>query len=368
MDGKFTNEKPELMEVSFIKNLKVLDLSTVLAGPSVGTFFAELGAQVLKIENTTIPDVTRSWKLPSENQNSTVSAYFSSVNYRKEYLQLNLKLEADYLQFIDLVKDADILISNFKFGDEAKLKLTDEQLRAVNKNLLIGKINGFGSDSDRVAYDLILQAESGFMSMNGTPESGPVKMPVAFIDVLAAHQLKEGLLLALLERKINDCAKTIEVSLYDAAICSLVNQASNYLMAQKIPERIGSLHPNIAPYGEIFETKDKELITFAIGSTVHFEKLCSYLSLENLVTDSRFSSNQNRVINRQLLFEIVQAKIVDFKADEILNHMLQQHVPVGKIKNLETVFADKTAQDLVRSELIEDIETKRLTSIAFKWK
>lgn len=368
MDGNFTNEKIELMELSFISKLKIIDLSTVLAGPSVGTFFAELGAQVLKIENAAIPDVTRSWKLPSEDQNSNVSAYFSSVNYRKEFLQLNLKSEVDYLQFIDLVKDADILISNFKFGDEAKLKLTDEDLRSVNKNLIIGKINGFGAESDRVAYDLILQAESGFMSMNGTPESGPVKMPVAFIDVLAAHQLKEGLLLALLERQINCKAKTIEVSLYDAAICSLVNQASNYLMAKKIPQRIGSLHPNIAPYGEIFETKDQQLITFAIGSAIHFEKLCTFLELENLVSDERFSTNQNRVINRQVLFELLQARIVEFNADEILNNMLQQHVPAGKIKNLEAVFSENTALDLVRSELIEGTATQRLTSIAFKWK
>ena len=368
MDGNVTNEKIELMELSFISKLKVIDLSTVLAGPSVGTFFAELGAQVLKIENAAIPDVTRSWKLPSENQESTISAYFSSVNYRKEYLQLNLKSEVDYVQFLDLVKDADILISNFKFGDEAKLKLTDEHLRAINSNLIIGKINGFGSESDRVAYDLILQAESGFMSMNGTPESGPVKMPVAFIDVLAAHQLKEGLLLALLERQLNGNAKTVEVSLYDAAICSLVNQASNYLMAKKVPQRIGSLHPNIAPYGEIFETKDQQLITFAIGSPIHFEKLCTFLGLEKLITDIRFSSNQNRVINRQLLFEILQARIVAFTADELLSNMLQQHVPAGKIKNLEVVFAEKTAQDLVRSEVIDNTETKRLTSIAFKWK
>ncbi len=356
------------MELSFISKLKVIDLSTVLAGPSVGTFFAELGAQVIKIENTANPDVTRSWKLPSENQESTVSAYFSSVNYRKEYLQLNLKSEVDYLQFLDLLKDADILISNFKFGDEEKMKLTDEHLRAVNENLIIGKINGFGSESDRVAYDLILQAETGFMSMNGTPASGPVKMPIAFIDVLAAHQLKEGLLLALLERQLNGNAKTIEVSLFDAAICSLVNQASNYLMANKVPQRIGSLHPNIAPYGEIFETKDQQLITFAIGSTIHFEKLCTFLGLKNLITDIRFSSNQNRVINRQLLFEILHERIVDFTADELLTNMLQQHVPAGKIKNLEAVFAEKKVQDLVRSEMIDQKVTKRLTSIAFKWK
>jgi len=356
------------MELLFISKLKVIDISTVLAGPSVATFFAELGAQVIKIENASIPDVTRSWKLPSENQDSTISAYFSSVNYRKEYLQLNLKSELDYKQFLDLVKDADILISNFKFGDEAKMKLTDEHLRVINSNLIIGKINGFGSQSDRVAYDLILQAESGFMSINGTPESGPVKMPVAFIDVLAAHQLKEGLLLALLERHLNGNAKTVEVSLYDAAICSLVNQASNYLMARKVPERIGSLHPNIAPYGELFETNDQQLITFAIGSSIHFEKLCTFLGLENLITDDRFSSNQHRVINRQILFEIMQARIINFNADELLSNMLQQHVPAGKIKNLDAVFAEKKAQDLVRSEVIDNTETKRLSSIAFKWK
>src|SRR5690606_15808816 len=103
---------------------------------------------------------------------------------------------------------------------------------------------------------LILQAESGFMSMNGTPESGPVKMPVALIDVLAAHHLKEGILLALYERENSGKGKAVCVSLYDAALSSLVNQASNYLMAGKVPQRIGSLHPNIAPYGEIFETKD----------------------------------------------------------------------------------------------------------------
>jgi len=368
LDGNSAIQKKLSVEISIFSGLKVVDLSTVLAGPSVGTFFAELGASVLKIENSAIPDVTRSWKLPVEDQKSTVSAYFSSVNYGKDYLNLNLKLATDYERFLEIIKDADILISNFKLGDEVKLKLEDKRLRALNPRLIIGKINGFGSDSDRVAYDLILQAESGFMSMNGTPESGPVKIPIAIIDVIAAHQLKEGLLLALIELQQKGKAKTIEVSLYDAAICSLVNQASNYLMSQYVPQRIGSLHPNIAPYGELFETKDNEFITFAIGSLVHFQKLCDFLGLEYLVNHDQFSSNQKRVINREKLFVFLQEKIKDFTADEILNEMLQKHVPAGKIKNLEAVFADQSALDLVRIETIEGIQTKRLTSIAFKWK
>lgn len=349
------------------ENLTILDASTVLAGPSVGTFFAELGARVIKIENPRVPDVTRSWKLSVEDPNSPISAYFSSVNYKKEYVSLDLSSSEGQQEFLKLIQTSDILISNFKFGDEAKFGITDEHLRALNPKLICGKISGFGSASDRVAYDLILQAESGMMSMNGTPESGPVKMPVAFIDVLAAHHLKEGLLLALLKRQENGIGTTVSVSLYDAAVSSLINQASNYLMTGKVPQRIGSLHPNIAPYGEIFQTKNEQLITFAIGSNAHFVKLCTFLGLEELIQDPKFNDNPSRVVNRTILFELLENKINSLNADEILTAMLEQKVPAGKIKNLAEVFSDEDAQSLVREETIDGISTKRVSSIAFKW-
>lgn len=348
------------------EDLLVVDLSTVLAGPSVATFFAELGAKVIKVENKKGYDVTRSWKLPNENKESIISAYFSSVNYKKQYIQLNLRTEEDHQDFLQLIKVADILIMNFKHGDQEKLGLEESVLRKCNPGLIIGKISGFGKESDRVAYDLILQAETGFMSMNGTSESGPVKMPVAMIDVLAAHQLKEGILVAMLKQKESGKATTVTVSLYDAAVSSLVNQASNYLMQQHIPERIGSLHPNIAPYGEIFTTKDNAQITFAIGSNAHFEKLCDYLHLEDLKTDIRFSDNQSRVINRLLLQGKLQERIAEINADEVLHAMHNEHVPTGKIKNLKEVFENPTAQRLVRKEQIYNVQTKRVTSIAFE--
>ncbi len=349
-------------------DLKIIDLSTVLAGPSVGTFFAELGAQVLKIEHPKNADVTRSWKLASEDASESVSAYFSSVNYGKTYLSLDLKNEKDYATFIDHVQKADILLSNFKKGDDEKLNVTDEQLRSINPSLIIGKITGFGNESDRVAYDLILQAESGFMSMNGTSTSGPVKMPVALIDVLAAHHLKEGLLIALLQRNQSSEIKTVSVSLYEAAICSLANQASNYLMEQHIPQRIGSLHPNIAPYGEIFSTKSNDLVTFAIGSNQHFEKLCDYLNCEELIIDDRFKENKDRVKNRMQLFEYLQEKIKLFDTVTLLHEMHQRYVPAGEIKNLQAVFQEQAAQNLIRTETINGKETKRITSIGFQWK
>ena len=352
---------------TFIKNLRILDLSTVLAGPSVGSFFAELGAEVIKIEHPTHKDVTRSWKLPSEKSDSKISAYFSSVNYNKTYRYLNLKNKSDYEEFLQLLKKADVLLMNFKKGDQEKLQITDDILLGMNSQLIIGKINGFGTQSDRVAYDLILQAESGFMSMNGTTESGPLKMPIALIDVLAAHHLKEGLLLELTEKLTmeNYKGRAVSVSLYEAAVSSLVNQASNYLMTGNIPARMGSLHPNIAPYGELFTTKDGGIITFAIGSNRHFELLCKWLKRSDLIMDDKFRSVQNRVQHRVELFKEIQYSVNQIEAIEILEGMQELNVPCAKIKNLKEVFNDPLAKSMIKEEQIDEILTKRVSSIAF---
>lgn len=348
------------------QDLTVIDLSTVLAGPSVGTFFAELGARVIKIEHPQHGDVTNTWRLKQESDLSKQSAYYASVNYLKEKLTLDLTKEVDTLLFQNHLKSADILLMNFKKGDDQKLKVTPADLWKINQTLIIGKITGFGSDNDRIAYDLILQAETGFMSMNGTPESGPVKMPVALIDVLAAHQLKEGLLLALMQRQPNK-GQVVSVSLYDAAICSLANQASNYLMAQQVAQRIGSLHPNIAPYGEIFETQDGQFITFAIGSDQHFDKLVSYLDLNELAQDPRFCSNIERVKNREALFKYLASIISMRTCTQITAALFELNVPVAKIKALDEVFTDPKALNLVKEEHINGQNTRRVSQIAFKF-
>jgi crotonobetainyl-CoA:carnitine CoA-transferase CaiB-like acyl-CoA transferase len=354
------------MSILPFQDLTIIDLSTVLAGPSVGTFFAELGARVIKIEHPIHGDVTNTWCLVSEAQPNQKSAYYASVNYLKETLALDLTNPEHYTLFEDYLLSADILIMNFKKGDDQKLKVTPSDLWRINPSLLIGKITGFGSDNDRIAYDLILQAETGFMSMNGTSESGPVKMPVALIDVLAAHQLKEGLLLALFQRQ-KDKGQIVTVSLYDAAICSLANQASNYLMAQQVPQRIGSLHPNIAPYGEIFETLDGQLLTFAIGSDQHFDKLVSYLGQPELSQDPRFGSNIERLKNREVLFKHLESVISIRTCAQITAALFELNVPVAKIKTLDEVFADPKALSLVKEEHINGQNTRRVSQIAFKF-
>jgi crotonobetainyl-CoA:carnitine CoA-transferase CaiB-like acyl-CoA transferase len=321
------------------KELKVIELASVLAGPAVGMFFAELGAEVIKIENkNTGGDVTRGWKLPTENKKDKTSAYFYSVNYGKQHLFLNIKESNDYQQLIQLIKTADIIISNFKKGDDKKLKVDFNTLKKINQTLIYANISGFGENSDRVAFDLVLQAESGFMSMNGTKESGPLKMPVALIDILAAHQLKEGILTALLQREKTGKGLKVSVSLLDSAVASLANQASNWLIGKQLPTRTGSLHPNIAPYGEIFKTKDQFEITLAIGSESQFKDLCSILKI---TISNIFESNALRVKNRVALFKIIQEKIAQKNLKWHITTFEKAQVPYGQIKNLEQVFSDK---------------------------
>lgn len=355
------------MKTNFFDNLKVIEIASVLAGPSVGMFFSELGSDVIKIENKkTNGDVTRSWKLPSEKKETNISAYFCAVNWHKTYEFLDLTNSVDLQKVKDLIKESDIVILNFKKGDDIKFGLSYTALKKINPRLIYGCISGFGEENDRVAYDLILQAESGYMSMNGTPTSGPIKMPIALIDVLAGHQLKEGLLVALIERIKTGLGQKVSVSLYDSALASLANQATNWLMGNHVAQPIGSIHPNICPYGELFNTKDNHLITFAIGSNKQFNNLCTILKLDTIVDDVLYSTNVNRVENRESLYELISDRVSDWNAQELINVLHLKFVPVAKINSIDEVFKDPKAQSLILEENINGITTKRVKTVVFK--
>lgn len=344
-------------------DLKVIELAGVLAGPSAGLFFAELGATVIKIENPkTGGDVTRSWKLKSEDASDKTSAYYWSVNAGKEILFLDLSIDKDLQSFYQLIKTADVLITNYKLGDDLKLKVDYDTLKALNPTLIYASINGFGNTSPRTAYDLILQAESGFMFMNGEKDAAPLKMPVALIDILAGHQLKEAILITLLNKYKTNKGSHITVSLFDTAIASLANQATNWLIAHHLPTAQGSLHPNIAPYGEIFTTKDNHQITFAIGSDKQFKHLCEILNLD-LFSHSDFENNQLRVSNRNDLFFKLNSVIQSLAFDELFNSCLKHDVPIGKIRNLKEVFELPKVQTMLNS--FSNIQSVK--SISFKF-
>ena len=350
-----------------LSDLKVIELASVLAGPDVGMFFAEMGAKVIKVENkSTKGDVTRSWKLATESKEASVSAYFSAINYNKEYVFYDLKDQTDKQEVLDLIKDADIVIANFKPGADIQLGMDYKSLKKLNPTLIYGEINGYGKSSKRAAYDVVLQAETGYMSMNGTPTSGPVKMPIALIDVLAAHQLKEGLLLALLNKAKTNKGSFVEVSLYDTAVSSLKNQATNWLMNNFIPQRIGSLHPNIAPYGETFETKDNRFLVLAIGNNKHFNQLLEIIGANELIDDEQFSTNQLRIKNRTLLDKGLQPYFKKSLSDDLMRSFLEKNIPVGIINNVKEVFENENAQQLVLKENIDGIATARVKTAVFK--
>lgn len=348
-----------------LKDIRVLDLSSVLAGPSVGMFLAELGAEVIKIENpATNGDVTRTWKNPAENENNPVSAYYLSVNaFKKEikFLNLHQKENIDYLHSI--IHTFDIVISNFKYQDDKKFKLDYQTLKNIHPQIIYAHITGFGYDNPRIAFDLILQAETGYMYLNREPEHLPNKMPVALIDVLAAHHLKEGILLALYQKLKHNKGAYVHCSLYNAAVCSLINQSANYTVAQYNPPPMGSMHPNIAPYGEIFVCKDKTMLTFAIGTDKQFADLCSLLNIPHY---SDFSDNIKRVKNREHLYKILQQEIQKYDSRDLYQNALQNNIPVAIIKDIAQVINHPATQKLIKPVYFNNQTYNIITSIAFE--
>jgi crotonobetainyl-CoA:carnitine CoA-transferase CaiB-like acyl-CoA transferase len=337
-----------------LSNIKVLELASVLAGPSVGQFFAELGAEVIKVENLkTGGDVTRTWKGAGE-QTDDCSAYFCSVNWGKKSIALDLT-SAEGRDIVQMLADkCDIIIASYKPGDAEKLGVAYSQLATRNSQLIYGQVTGYGSDNDRVGYDAVLQAESGFMDLNGEKNDPPTKMPVALIDVLAGHQLKEGLLLALLNRERTKKGCLVEVSLIETAVSSLVNQASNWLVANKLPTRQGSAHPNIAPYGESFETADGKRVLLAIGSDRQFQDLCQILGLS---TDARFATNQLRVQNRVALASLLADFFKSWKVNELLTQINRNKIPAGIIQTVkEAVLMPEVQSTFLESGSLKGIK------------
>lgn len=325
----------------------MLELASVLAGPGVGQFFAELGAEVIKVENLkTGGDVTRSWK-SSDEMTDDRSAYFCSVNWGKQSIALDLTFREGRDIVHRLAQRAHVVIASYKPGDAEKLGVDYATLSLHHPGLIYGQITGYGSNNPRVGYDAVIQAEAGFMYMNGEPGGPSLKIPVALMDVLAGHHLKEGLLLALLEKNRTGTGKLVEVSLLQAAVASLANQASNFLVAGKLPQKQGSAHPNIAPYGDVFTTADGQEILLAIGTDRQFEQLYKILKINGFSKDFPFETNLSRVRNRPLLNEVLGAAIRLFEARELLEKLHGEKIPAALIRNMAEVMEDPLVSEMM---------------------
>ena len=348
----------------------VVELASVLAGPAVGLFFAELGATVVKIENArTGGDVTRRWKLPAEPAESPYSAYYCSVNYKKNVRMADLSSAEGQAEAREWIAKADIVLSNFKRSSAQRLGMDYESLRPLKPDLVYAQLDAFGPEDPRPAFDVVLQAEAGFLYMTGTPGQPPVKMPVALIDILAAHQLKEAILVALLHRYRTGQGSFVSTSLLDAAVAALANQATNWLMEGHIPQPMGTQHPNIAPYGDIFEAKDGKPLVIAAGTEAQFQRLCECLGLPELAQDPRFSDNKSRVAHRGALCELLRPRFLDQGRAAWIARLGAAAVPVGSIRNMKEVFQSPRAKRLILSNPLPDGRiARRVATAAFEWK
>lgn len=316
-----------LMDGPPLARLKVLELATILAGPSVGMFLAELGARVVKVEPPDSGDPTRGWYHPEES-GEHLSAYFNCVNWGKRSIVLDLRQHRSWLD--PLLAQSDILLMNCKPGDEVKLQLQPEELMKQHPRLIIGWVCGY-PDSSRPGLDALIQAEAGFMSMNGPPGGPPCKLPVALVDLLAAHQLKAGILLALWLRDRGQGGRLVKVSLWEAALASLANQATHVLMTGVEPTPQGSEHPNLFPYGTRLLCRDGELL-LAVGTDRQFERLCQCLGYPELA--QRYPKQIDRVSHREAVRTELMSRSQHLASQELLDHLHRLGVPAGRIQSV----------------------------------
>jgi len=324
-----------------LKGIKVIELARILAGPWVGQTLSDLGAQVIKVESHEGDD-TRRWGPPwIEVNGDNSAAYFHACNRGKQSIVCNLKEAADRDRLHALISDADVLIENFKVGGLAQYGLDADTLTQTNPELVYCSITGFGQDgpyAKRAGYDFMIQGMSGIMDLTGDPDGEPQKMGVAFADILTGLYSVIAIQSALIHRQRTGQGQHIDMALFDCMTGVLANQSMNYLASGKAPTRMGNKHPNIAPY-QTFAVSDGHLI-IAVGNDQQFKRLCEVLNLLELSQDERFSSNSQRVENREALECRLAESIVLWSRDELLIALEEAVVPAGPINTVEDVFND----------------------------
>jgi len=292
--------------------------------------------------------VTRGWLLPGEDKTG-VSAYFSCCNLGKRSVAIDASHPHGRNLCQQLAAASDVVIASYKPGDAEKFGLDAATLRADNPRLVYAQITAYGLDDPRVGYDALIQAEAGFTFMNGEPgpDRQPTKMPVALVDLLAAHQLKESIILALWQRDRTGEGAYVHCSLLAAAVVSLANQATGYLRAGRVPQRMGSDHPSIVPYGTVFLDKDGLPLLLVVGSDAQFRSLCDVLGQPEMGTDPRYATNTLRVSNRAVLVPLLTDLIRKEARADLLSRLEKRKVPAGAIADMSTVFQAPQAEALV---------------------
>lgn len=327
-----------------LNDIKVLDLSRVLAGPLAGQILADLGADVIKVERPETGDDTRSWGPPfatTNNDEQGESAYFCCANRNKRSVCIDITTAEGQAHLHKLVAQSDVVLENFKVGQAAKYNLDYPTLTKLNPRLIYCSITGFGQTgpyAERLGYDFLVQAMGGLMSVTGEKDGQPLKVGVAHTDVMTGLYAVIGVLAAIHERKTSGLGQHIDLALFDVTVASMVNQASNYLIGNVVPKPLGNAHPNIVPY-QSFATKDSYCVV-TIGNDGQFTRFCEVLGLGNLASHPDYNNNAARVKNRDALIPMLQQQLLRHTTSEWLSIFDQANVPAAPINSMDEVFSD----------------------------
>lgn len=324
-----------------LSGLKVVELARILAGPWIGQSLADLGAEVIKVESPDGDD-TRKWGPPFiERDGDKTAAYYYAANRGKDCVTCDFRTPEGQEQVRALIKDADILIENFKVGGLAKYGLDYDSVKELNPRLIYCSITGFGQDgpyAKRAGYDFLLQGMSGLMSITGEPDRQPQKVGVAVTDIVTGLYGTIGVLAAVEQRHTTGKGQHIDMSLLDCATAMLANQAMNFLATNESPERRGNAHPNIAPY-QVLPTADGHFI-LAVGNDGQFQRFCEVIDRVDLRDDPDFATNQLRVENREVLTIKIEQETQKWQKIDLLDALEAATVPAGPINSVGEAFDD----------------------------
>ncbi len=338
---------------SALQNIRVLDMSRILAGPWAGQLPGDYGADVIKVERPGQGDDTRRWGPPWLGE---ASAYYLSTNRNKRSVTIDLSQPGGQKLTRELVNQADVLIENFKVGTLARYGLDPQALMDANPRLIICSISAFGqsgSRADEPGYDAMIQASAGLMSITGPPDDaaggGPQKVGVAIADIMAGMYAATAILAALQAREATGTGQHIDIPLYDSQVAWLANQAMNFLVGNKVPGRMGTAHPNLVPY-QAFRTSDGNLM-LAVGNDRQFAACMGCLGLAEFADDPNYATNSTRIENRGALVGAIQSRLETDTTAAWLGKLSDCGVPAGPINDLREVLTDAHAQErnLVRT-------------------
>jgi formyl-CoA transferase len=332
-----------------LENIRVLDLSRILAGPYCTMLLGDLGAEVIKVERPGTGDDTRQWGPPFA---AGESAYYLCANRNKRGMTLNLKSPEGRDIAARLAERCDVLVENFLPGTLDAWGLSYAELSRRNPRLVYCSITGFGQTGplrDEPGYDIMIQAMSGVMSITGEADGPPMKLGVAISDITAGLFASNAILAALLARERTGTGDRIDMALFDATLGWLINMGSNYLVSGEVPHRQGTAHPNIVPY-QAFQAADASLI-IAVGNDAQFVKFCSVIGRPELASDARFVTNALRIQHRTVLIPLVAAEIARRPASEWMQKLEQAGVPCGPVNTIAQAFSHPQVE--AREMLIE---------------